>query len=457
MSAEVTTHTLGQQPEPQPQRKHRRWWILMALAILIVALLVGWLPHRERDQAADARAKQQQNAVPIVEVQTVHNASSEQAITLPGTVTWLVAAHIYAQASGYLKARYVDLGDTVRKGQLLGIISAPELDASVAQATAAVQQSKDGVLTAQSSLRLQQATYDRVHTLVLHGILSQQDDDAALAAVQTAQSNLQADESAVKGAQAALARAQVLASFEQVRSPISGTITARNVEVGNLVSASGSAQGLTPTPSPISTGGPPSGGAQGGELFDVVDLGAMVVFVSVPEQDMPFVQIGQPVDLSFSELPGETFTGKVVRSNDSLSQQTRTLLVEVQVVDPGHQLRPGMFASTQMHYKAPNPGILISGDSLLTTARGQFVPVVDNNVIQMRAVHVGRDLGTQVYITAGLTDGDVVVANPNDLVKQGARVTTRPAPAGQQGGNADPTAGAKGGSQAEQAENARGH
>lgn len=455
MSAEVTTHALGQQPEPQPQGKHRRWWILVALAVLIIALLVGWLPHRERDQAADARARQQQNAVPIVEVQTVHYASSQQELTLPGTVTPVVAAHIYAQAAGYLKARYVDLGDNVRKGQLLAVISAPDLDASVAQAAAAVQQSRDGVASAQSSLRLQQATYDRVHTLVLHGILSQQDDDAALAAVQTAQSNLQGSENAVKGAQAALARAQAMASFEQVRSPIGGTVTARNVEVGNLVSASGSAQGLTPSPTP--TGGPPTGGAQGGELFDVVDLGAMEVFVSVPEQDMPFVQIGQPVELSFLELPGETFTGKVVRSTDSLSQQTRTLLVEVQVQDPGHRLRPGMFASTQMHYKAPNPGILISGDSLLTTARGQFVPVVENNVIQMRAVHVGRDLGTQVYVTSGLKDGDVIVVNPNDLVKQGARVTTRPAPAGQQGVTADPTAGGKGGNQAEEARNDRGH
>jgi multidrug resistance efflux pump len=99
-----------------------------------------------------------------------------------------------------LKARYVDLGDTVRKGQLLGVISVPDLDASVAQETAAVQQSKDNVLTAQSTLRLQQATYDRVHTLVLHGILSGQDDDVALAAVQSAQSNLQAMESVVKGA-----------------------------------------------------------------------------------------------------------------------------------------------------------------------------------------------------------------------------------------------------------------
>jgi hypothetical protein len=100
-------------------------------------------------------------------------------------------------------------------------------------------------------------------------------------------------------------------------------------------------------------------------------------------------------------------------------------------------LRPGMFASVQMHYKAPNPGILISGDSLLNTARGQFVPVVENDVIQMRPVNIGRDLGTQVYVTAGLQDGDIVVVSPNDAVRQGVHVSTRSAPAGQQGGDAD--------------------
>jgi multidrug efflux pump subunit AcrA (membrane-fusion protein) len=375
-------------------------------------------------------------------VQTVHSASSEQELTLPGTVTPLQSAHIYARASGYLKARYVDLGDTVRKGQLLGIISAPDLDDSVAQAAAAVQQSRDNVLTAQSNLRLQQATYTRVHTLVLHGILSRQDDDTARAAVESAQSNLQAMENAVKAAQGALDRARDLADFEQIRSPISGTITARNVEVGNLVSAAGAAQGLAAIPGG-NTGGPPTGGAQGGELFDVVDLGSLELFVSVPEQDALFVQTGQPVALTFSELPGQTFKGKVVRSSDSLSQQSRTLLAEIQISDAQHRLRPGMFASVQMHYRAPNPGILISGDSLLTMARGQFVPVVENNVVQMRPVQVGRDLGTQVFITSGLRDGDLVVVSPNDSVIQGARVNTRLAPAGQQGGIADSGAGGK--------------
>ena len=419
--------------EPQPKYGRRLLWILIAIVVLGVALLAGLLPHYNRDKIVNARAEQQKNALPIVEVQTVHIASSEQVLILPGSVIPLRSAHIYARASGYLKARYVDLGDTVRKGQLLAIISAPDLDASVAQQAAAVQQAKDNVLTGQSNLRLQQATYTRVHTLVLHGILSKQDDDAALAAVESAQSTLQAMQNAVKGAQGSLARAQVLADFEQVRSPINGTITARNVEVGNLVSASGAAQGLAAAPT-APTGGPPTGGAQGGELFDVVDLGSLEVFVSVPGQDAPFVQTGQPADLTLSELPGETFKGKVVRCSDSLSQQTRTLLAEVQIMDGLQRLRPGMFASVQMHYRAPNPGILISGDSLLNMARGQFVPVVENNVIQMRPVRVGRDLGTQVYITAGLKDGDIIVVNPNDAVRQGARGSTRPVPAGQQGG-----------------------
>jgi multidrug efflux pump subunit AcrA (membrane-fusion protein) len=444
-------HVVEDQHGAQPPGKNGRRIlpILVTLAVLALALLVGWLPHYKRNKAVNEKATQQQNSLLTVEVQAVHNASSEQEVTLPGTVTPLRTAHIYARVSGYFKARYVDLGDTVRKGQLLGIISVPELDSSVAQQAALVQESKDAVATAQSTLRLQQATYSRVHTLVLHGILSNQDDDATLASLQSAQSNLQAMENAEKGAEAALAREQSLADFEQVRSPIDGTITARNVEVGNLVSASGAAQGAAAV-SPVFNGAPPTGGAQGGELFDVVDLGSLEVFVSVPEQDALFVQTGQPVDLTFSELPGQTFKGKVVRSSDSLSQQTRTLLAEIQITDPQHRLRPGMFASAQMHYKAPGPGILISGDSLLTTARGQFVPVVQNNVIQMRPVHVGRDLGAQVYVTTGLRDGEAVVLNPNDAVRQGVRVSTRPGPAGQQGGNTDPTAGGTSGGQSGQ-------
>jgi multidrug efflux pump subunit AcrA (membrane-fusion protein) len=430
--------------------------ILIGVIVVLVvgaALLVGWLPRHKRDREIAAKANTERSSLPVVEVQAVGAASSEQELTLPGTVSPLEAAHIYARASGFFERRYVDLGDNVRKGQLLGLISAPDLDALVSQQSSLVRQSAAGVGSAQAAVQLQQATYNRVHTLVQHGILSRQDDDAALAALQTAEAGLQAALQAVQAAKAAQEHAQTMADFEQVRSPIAGTVTARNVEVGNLVSPTGAAQGVAPVPGAGPTGGPPTGGAQGGELFDVVNLDRLEIFVTVPEADAQFVQDGQPVQLTFSEMPGQIFQGKVVRTSDSLSQETRMLLAEIRATDPQHRLRPGMFASVQMRYKAPNPGILIPGDSMITMARGEFVPVVKNGVVEMRSVHVGRDLGTQVFITAGLENGDMVVVNPNDSVTDGAHVIAKPSPSGQEGSERKPAAGGgKGGAKGSQAQ-----
>jgi multidrug efflux pump subunit AcrA (membrane-fusion protein) len=439
----------GTEPESNEHQhvSNGRRILIVVIVVLVfgAALLLGWLPRHKRDKEIAARANTERMSLPVVEVQTVGPTSSEQELTLPGTVTPLEAAHIYARASGFFERRYVDLGDNVHKGQLLGLISAPDLDAVVSQQASLVRQSSAAVASAQAAIRLQQATYNRVNTLVQHGILSKQDDDAALAAVQTSEADLQAAQQAVQAAKAALAHAQTMADFEHVRSPIAGTVTARNVEVGNLVSATGGAQGVTPIPGAGPTGGPPTGGAQGGELFDVVNLDRLEVFVTVPEEDAQFVQEGQPVQLTFTEMPGQTFQGKVIRTSDSLSQETRTLLAEIRATDPQHRLRPGMFASVQMRYKAPNPGILIPGDSLITMARGEFVPVVQNGVVQMRSVHIGRDLGTQVFINAGLENGDMVVVNPSDLIKEGVHVTAKPAPAGQAGSETKPAApGGKG-------------
>jgi multidrug efflux pump subunit AcrA (membrane-fusion protein) len=429
-SAQPESQSQGTPPSPH---RSRRWLLILIAAIVVIGLvLIGFLPRRTRNKQIDARASQQANALPIVQVMTVNQASSAEQITLSGTVIPLFAAHIYARATGYLKARYVDLGDRVRRGQLLAVISAPELDASVQQQQAVVQQSKDTLSKAHSQERLAQVTYDRVHTLALHGVLSQQDDDVALATLKAAADDVRTAEGAVSAAIASLLRETSLAGFEQVRSPIDGTVTARNVEVGSLVSANGAGEGLLPTPAPSQSGGPATGGAQGGELFEVASLHDLVVFVTVPESDAPFIQIGQPATITFSEMPSEPFSGTISRSSDSLNQQTRTLLLEIKVADPQHRLRPGMFASVQLHFNATNPGVLISGDSVIPRAQGQFVAVVEDGVVHMREVRLGRDLGTQIYVTNGLKNGDVVVVNPTDSVQEGAHVTVQPAPKGQQ-------------------------
>lgn len=418
----------------QSRRLHYWRYLFVAIVAIVALWSAGWLPRYLRHKQVQARANQQKNALPTVEVVTVEKASTPQELTLPGTVVPVSTTHIYARSVGYVKSLNVNIGDAVRRGQLLAVIEVPELDATVRQQRSLLQVSKDALSAARSQLALQQATYNRIHVLVQHGVLSQQDEDVALAALQSAASGVHAAENNEGSAAAELSHWTVLASYEQVHSPIDGVVAARNIEVGSLVSAAGAGQGLTPNGISLitQTGGPPTGGAQGGELFQITDLHHLRTYVSVPEQDAVNVQTGQEANLTFSELPGQQFHGTIIRSTDSINQLTRTLLLEVGIVDPQHRLRPGMFASVQLHFNDANPGILVSGDSVIPRAQGQFVAVVDNNIVHLQQVHVGRDLGTEVFVTAGLQSGDKIVVNPTDVVQEGVHVQTRTAPKGQE-------------------------
>jgi multidrug efflux pump subunit AcrA (membrane-fusion protein) len=416
--------------------RHPRYWLYLLIAVVVIAaaLFLGWLPRQKRDKQVQARANQQKNALPIVQVVTAHQGSKTEELTLPGTVVPISTTHIYSRAAGYVKTLKADIGDTVHEGQLLAFIDAPELDATVLQQFSLLQVSKDALSTARSQFALQQATYNRVHVLAQHGVLSQQEDDVALAALKAAEDGVRSAENSVNASTSSLAHWTTLASYQQVRSPIGGTVTARNVEVGSLVSATGAGEGLTPTATVAASqaGGPRTGGAQGGELFQVSNIHNLRTFINVPEANALNLQTGQEANLTFSEMPSQQFHGKIIRSSDSLDQQTRTLLLEVQIMDARRRLRPGMFASVQLRFNAPDPGILISGDSVIPRAQGQFVALVVNNVVHFQPVHVGRDLGTQLYVTTGLKDGDQVIVNPTEAVQEGVHVQAQPAPKGQE-------------------------
>jgi multidrug efflux pump subunit AcrA (membrane-fusion protein) len=408
--------------------------LLVAVIVIAALFLVGWWPKHLLSKQVEAKANEQKAALLIVEVTTASEVRQAEELTLPGTVVPVSTTHIYARATGYLKSLNADIGDKVRRGQLLAVIESPELDATVQQQRSLLHASNAALDSARSQLALQQATYDRVHTLAQHGVLSRQDDDVALAAVKAASDAVESAKNNVDAEAAAVDRWSVLASYEQVRSPIDGTVTARNVDVGSFVSSSGAATGLgvNTTSDPSNSGGPPTGGSQGGELFQITNTHGLRTFINVPEEEAVDVQTGQDATLTFSELPGQSFDGKVIRSSDSLDQQTRTLLLEVQIQDPERRLRPGMFASVQLHFNVQNPGILVSGDSIIPRAQGQYVAVVDNNVVHLQQVHVGRDLGTQVYVTSGLRNGDKIVVNPTDSVQEGVHVQTETAPKGQE-------------------------
>ena len=402
---------------------------ILLLLVLGAMFLAGYLPRLKRESGINREAQDEEASLPIVNVVTVKRSPSNSELQLPGNVTPLTEAFIYARASGYVKRRYVDIGDRVTAGQVLAVIEAPELDqqvsqarASLAQARASVGQTQAALAQTQSQSRLASITLKRWQTLVSRGVLAQQEGDQKQADYDNAQANVRAGEANVKASQEAVRASEAnvnrlleLQSFKQIRAPFAGVITARNVDVGALISATGMSQG--------SNTGSSAAGSQGGEMFRIAQIAILRVMINVPQSDSAGVRLGQPAYATVAEYPGRKFPGKVTRSSNSFDPASRTLLTEVQVANPNRVLLPGMYAQVLFDNARANPPLIVPGDSIVVRANGaQAALLAASSKVHFQPVTVGRDFGTDTEILSGLNDGDVVIVNPSDDVREGARV-----------------------------------
>ena len=420
--------------------------VLLLLAAIVAAVgVAGYLPRKHREAAAERAAQDEKTDLPAVTAVKVHRAPSDVEIVLPGNISAVSEAALFARAAGYVRKRYVDIGDRVRTGQLMAEIEAPELDQQVAQARAAVSQAqqqlgqtKAALVQAQSQRDLAKVTSDRYANLVQRGAVARQDADQQLtnfksadALVAAQQANVGAGEENVAQAQANLQRVLALQEFKSVRSPINGIVTVRNIDVGSLISAAGAGQGSA-TPTAAST----AGSAGGNEMYRVAQIGTVRILESVPQQNAPSITIGMPAEVSVNELPDRKFIGKVVRTSNSFDPGSRTMLVEVQVANPDGKLLPGMYAEVRFRSHRPSPPLLIPGDALITNAAGPQVAVLlaeagtQGRKIHLQNVSVGRDYGPETEITGGLEGTETVVINPGDDVREGAVVKAESAPKG---------------------------
>ena len=425
-------------------RPRRRGWSLKPLLFLILAwvvagavFLAGYLPRRWTAHQLQKAAETRQNTPPLVNAATVKRASATADLTLPGTVTPITEAYVFARASGYLKTRYVDIGDRVRAGQLLAEIDAPDLDQQVMQARAAVAQAESQLGQAQATLEqliatrdLAAVTWERYKALAATGAVSRQDSDTQETAAKTAEANVAAQRKAVRAAEenvravkAELGRLITLQGYEKITAPFAGIVTARNVDVGALISATGASQGPA-RPSESAPSDLPSTGA----IFRIAEIGRLRVLSAVPQMYLPSIKVGQKVGVAIQELPNVTFPGAVTRTSSSLDATTRTLLTEVQVDNPNGTLLPGMYALLSFRLERPEPPFLVPDASLVVRAQGPLLAVLqpagadDLKRVHFVAVQPGRNLGAQIEILQGLKGGEVVAVSPGDAVQEGATV-----------------------------------
>ena len=396
----------GREMKPEllpPKHKGRgaRLFGFSVLGLLVVGLAFGARNHYEQNLAVAATAEAQRDLAPQVRVATVKPSGHDTVVSLPATTSAFAVANIFARASGYIDKRQVDIGDHVKKGQLLAEIVAPELDHLITQAEATLGQLKAALQQAQANMELANVTWKRDEPLVKQGWVTPQQGTtdvqtlkADQAAVGVAQANVNAQD-----AQLLVLHQQKL--YQQVVAPFDGVITQRNVDVGSLVQADATS---------------------GTFMFTLMQGNVIRTQVYVPQDEAFGLHPGADAVIRVPEIPNRTIPGKVTRIADALQPGSRTLLTEIDIPNPDGMLTPGIYCTVELHIPQAAASVTVPADSIIFNASGVHVAVVQNGVAHLRKVNIARDLGTEVELRDGVKQGENVILNPSVDLAEGAKV-----------------------------------
>jgi RND family efflux transporter MFP subunit len=375
--------------EVRGRRRTMRVLAVTGVTMFILLVIVILLGIRARERA-ESKLRQNTNAAAVETVVIIHpkDNSPIDEVVLPGETQPYINSPVYARASGYLVKWYHDIGSRVKKGDLLAVVDAPELDKQLDQAQADLETSK-------ANSNIAKITSDRWQGLVKTRSVSKQSTDQAI-------DNQRATEATVNSSAANQGHYEKLVGFEKIFAPFDGIITRRNTDNGWLIAA-----GLN-TP--------------GQELFQIGQISTLRVFVAVPEVYSRAARVGSKATLALDEYPDQTFQGTVTRTSSSIDIASRTLNTEVDIDNSKGLLLPGAYVRVHLALPAQIHSVIIPSSTLLFRTQGLQVGVVRNNVAQLVPVSIGTDYGETVQVTSGLSTSDDVIENPYDSLVSGTAV-----------------------------------
>jgi RND family efflux transporter MFP subunit len=349
-----------------------------SIIIIFVSLLLsgGCNPEEPRSTAKKAESQPEAASDYGIEVQVVKPTRKDlvYTITLSGNIAPLYQTTLYAKVSGYLKWIGPDKGDRVKKDQVVAIIDAPEIEEQYQQAAA--------------DYKIKKITFNRLKNVwtTSPDVIAKQDVDVA--------------EAAYEGARNLMQQRAAFRDYTKVRAPYDGTITARFADPGALIQiATSSATTAIP-------------------LFTIMELDTVRVYTNVPQDDSPWVTPGKTqATVTVSELPGRSFNGTITRSTLALDPSTRSLLVEIDLPNPDHLLRPGTFAEVVIGLREVPNALVVPPQAITSTTKGKSVFTVEDGKAKAVPVHTGITDGRWIEITDGLKgEEDVVVVGKRQLL-----------------------------------------
>lgn len=412
MTTDVTTETPRRSDAPSaelgfdlppPARVSRGKAVLLGVigvAALGGAFATAFLPRKAARAELEARTQQAADALPRYTVVSPKLVASERSLKLPASVQPLEEAVIYARANGYVGRWLVDLGDKVKADQLLAEIETPEVNQELSQARAGLAKARAGKAQAEASRGLSQSRLQRTGKLVEAGVASQQELEQTQAESAVGDSNVNVAQAAIEAEQANIRRLADLQQFSKVTAPFAGTITARSIDRGSLVTAGNA------TP-----------------LFRVAATDTVRVFVQVPQDVAPSVTVGAPAKVTVREFAGKVFDGQVARTAGALDSTTRTLNTEIRVPNPDGRLLSGMYAEVALSLSAPRAVYEIPATALLNDAQGLRVAIVKpDGSLHLSTITIERDLGASLQVSSGLAATDRIVQIAGAELHEGQKI-----------------------------------
>ena len=355
--------------------------LMTAFVVLLLLLGLGRAMLQRRAHAGELAARAAQSALLQVRVVQPATGGNENKLTLPGTLQGLNEAQIYARTNGYVRQWYKDIGQPVKKGELLASLDIPEVNEQVAEARA--------------NFELASSAFKRWSSLRSQDAVSQQEYDEKQAAFHQSE--------------AVLRRLTDMQNFGKVLAPFDGIVTKRNINNGDLVNAGNG--GLAQT------------------LYALAQIDVLRLYVYVPQNRASSVHIGDTVDIILPEAANQPIKGKIVHTAGAIDMATRTLQVEIQLANANHSLMPGAYVEVALNLKAAG-GLSLPTNALLFNAAGSRVALVEaEGRVRMQAVTLGTDYGRDVEIRTGVKPGDKVILNPPDSISDGQKVVVEVASA----------------------------
>jgi membrane fusion protein (multidrug efflux system) len=379
--------------DPVRSRRRFRRIIIVGGALLVIALVVGFIPQWRQRQTATADTNQL--AVPTVGIVTATLTTPGSGLDLPAEVKPWQEASIFSRVNGYLKSWLVDIGAHVEKDQLLAEIDVPDLKQQLDQA-------RSQATLAQKSLEQAKSTNEKWQQLFHQGVVSELDSENMATSQATNQANTEAFAANLRFLEQEVA-------FQRVTAPFPGTITARSTNVGDLITANNTNM----------------------EMFHIQQRDPLRVYFRIPQTEAPNIAVGQTFDVQVGAQSAKTYPGKVISTSEAVSPDSRTMLVELQVDNSKNEILPGSYATIRVPQSVLGKVLILLDNTLIFRGKDLQVGVVDaKGVVQLRDVKVGRDFGVQSEILSGVTESDKVIVNPSDSLTTGTVVRVAATPAG---------------------------